>query len=121
MYNKATKGDGVVSTTGKILKHLRELKQVSMDEMVSQLKTYGVSPSKSMISRWESGKAEPSMEYARLLARYFNVSLDYLLGIDEGHNIEIKSIAAHAIDDLDEEQIKKVIEFAKFIKSQDQK
>jgi transcriptional regulator with XRE-family HTH domain len=31
-----------------------------------------------MISRWEAGKAEPSMEYARILAKYFNVSLDYL-------------------------------------------
>lgn len=109
------------TTTGKILKNLRELKQVSMDEMVVHLKSFGVSPSKSMISRWESGKAEPSMEYARVLARYFNVSLDYLLGIDEGHNIEIKSIAAHALDDLSEEQIKKVIEFAKFIKSQEEK
>jgi transcriptional regulator with XRE-family HTH domain len=68
--------------TSRILKELREKKNISMDKMANDLKKYGVSPSKSMISRWETGKAEPSMEYARVLARYFSVSLDYLLGLD---------------------------------------
>jgi transcriptional regulator with XRE-family HTH domain len=111
----------VLNVTGRILKSLRELKGVTMDEMSIQLKQYNVSPSKSMISRWEAGKAEPSMEYARILAKYFNVSLDYLLGLEseKEKDNDINVIAAHAISKLNEEQIKKVIEFAKFIKSQE--
>ena len=101
-----------------ILKALRENKGVSMDEMANQLRIYGVSPSKSMISRWENGKAEPSMEYARILSKYFNVTLDYLLGLEDAPKVEIHTIAAHALDDLTEEEQLKIIEFAKFIKSQ---
>lgn len=105
------------STTGIILKSLREAKDVSMDEMAIQLKKYDVSPSKSMISRWESGKAEPSMEYARILAKYFNVSLDFLLGLHDDGNIKIRTLAAHAIDDLTEEEQKEIIDYAKYLKS----
>ncbi|KOF56646.1 MULTISPECIES: helix-turn-helix domain-containing protein [Clostridium] len=83
----------------EILKSLREEKNISMDEMAEQLKKYGVNPSKSMISRWENGKAEPSMSYVRILAKYFNVTLDYLLGLDseEKSNKEnqINTLAAH--------------------------
>lgn len=104
------------NVTGRILKSLRESKGVTMDEMAIQLKKYEVSPSKSMISRWESGKAEPSMEYARILAKYFNVSLDYLLGLETERENDISVIAAHAMSNLTEEQIKKVLEYAKFIK-----
>lgn len=66
---------------GPILKFLREERDLSMEEMAIQLKEYDVSPSKSMISRWENGKSEPSMEYARILSSFFDVSLDYLLGL----------------------------------------
>ena len=71
-----------MKTLGEILKSLRKEKGVSMEEMIQELKKYGVSPSKSMISRWENDNAEPSMEYARILSRYFNVTLDYLLGLE---------------------------------------
>lgn len=65
------------------IRTLRLKKDISMEEMADQLKKYGVSPSKSMISRWENGKAEPSMEYARILSKYFNVSLDFLLDLTD--------------------------------------
>ncbi|MBU5486984.1 helix-turn-helix domain-containing protein [Clostridium sp. MSJ-8] len=71
-----------MKTTGTIIKELREKTGLTMDEMADRLKSYGVNPSKSMISRWENDKAEPSMEYARILARFFDISLDYLLGLD---------------------------------------
>lgn len=66
-----------------ILKSLREKKQVSMDKMCSDFKQiYGVTLAKSTISKWENGKAEPSLAYARILTKYFNVTLDYLLGLE---------------------------------------
>ncbi|MDU2683140.1 MAG: helix-turn-helix transcriptional regulator [Clostridium sp.] len=72
---------------GKLLKELREEKNVSMDKMVEDLKKlYDVNIAKSTISKWENNKADPSMEYARILIKYFNVSLDYLLGISKYKN-----------------------------------
>lgn len=108
-----------MNALGDTLKKLREERKLSMDEMANELKRYGVSPSKSMISRWENGKAEPSMEYARILAKYYNVSLDYLLGIeDKNDDHPIQLLAAHAIDELTTEEQEKLIEYAKFLKSQ---
>ena len=67
-----------------ILKGLREQKQVSMDKMCEDLNTlYDVALAKSTISKWENGKAEPSLAYARILTKYFNVTLDYLLGLEK--------------------------------------
>lgn len=72
-----------------ILKGLREQKQISMDKMCEDLNNvYDVSIAKSTISKWENGKAEPSLANARILTKYFNVTLDYLLGLekDESYN-----------------------------------
>jgi transcriptional regulator with XRE-family HTH domain len=35
------------------------------------------------ISRWEAGVQEPKISYLILLANFFNVSTDYLLGIED--------------------------------------
>ena len=70
-----------------ILKHLRDQKQVSMDKMCEDLNNlFNVSLAKSTISKWENGKAEPSLSYARILTKYFNVSLDYLLGLENRYS-----------------------------------
>lgn len=67
-----------------ILRRLREQKQVSMDKMCEDLNNiYNVALAKSTISKWENGKAEPSLAYARILTKYFNVTLDYLLGLEK--------------------------------------
>ena len=67
-----------------ILRGLREQKQVSMDKMCEDLNNiYNVALAKSTISKWENGKAEPSLAYARILTKYFNVTLDYLLGLEK--------------------------------------
>lgn len=67
-----------------ILKGLREQKQVSMDKMCEDLNClYNVTLAKSTISKWENGKAEPSLAYARILTKYFDVTLDYLLGLEK--------------------------------------
>lgn len=67
-----------------ILKGLREQKQVSMDKMCEDLNNlYDVALAKSTISKWENGRAEPSLAYARILTKYFNITLDYLLGLEK--------------------------------------
>lgn len=64
---------------------LRELRgRMSIDELVAKLNdAYDTSISKSMISRYENGQTDPKMENVRIIADYFKVSSDYLLGISD--------------------------------------
>lgn len=104
-------------TIGEILKSLRESKNLTMHEMSNQLMQYGMCPSKSTISRWESGKSEPSMEYARILSKYFMVPFDFLLDLDDSGHSNIRIIAARVIDELTDEEQVELINYAKYIKS----
>lgn len=81
---------------GNLLKQLREEKNVSMDKMIEDLKSlYSISIAKSTISKWENNKADPSMENAKVLCNYFNISLDYLLGLSKYKNKEEEELTAH--------------------------
>lgn len=70
---------------GEKLKELRKERELTLDMLVADLnQSYpDIKVNKSMISRWERGENDPSLEYARHLAMYFNVSLDYLIGLTD--------------------------------------
>ncbi|MBS4190348.1 helix-turn-helix domain-containing protein [Bacillus sp. FJAT-49705] len=69
---------------GEKLRELRNQKNLSIDELVSKLNSsYETSISKSMISRYENGQADPKMENVRVIADFFKVSSDFLLGISD--------------------------------------
>ncbi len=36
--------------------------------------------SKMAVSHWEKGNSEPSIEQLKILAKFFDVSIDYLVG-----------------------------------------
>lgn len=65
------------------MKNLNErLKEVRVEKNISQsqlAKDTGLS--QSAISFWESGERLPSIQAVIILAKYFNVSSDYLLGL----------------------------------------
>lgn len=66
---------------GKRLKELREARDLTMDMVVYDMKkTYNIEITKGNLSRWENGKNLPTLIYAAYLARYYKVSLDYLIG-----------------------------------------
>lgn len=77
-------------TTGDRLKSLRLSKEYSMEKLAEELnEKYNLKITKSMMSRWESGKSEPTNIFAAAYARYFNVKLDYILGlIDEKESLD---------------------------------
>ncbi len=63
------------------LKHTREVNKISMRKLAEDV---GVSVSN--ISFYESGKSVPSAEVVFNIAKYFNITSDYLLGLsDEPH------------------------------------
>lgn len=61
-----------------ILKSLRLEKGIGQVELAKQI---GVS--KGIISFWENGLREPSMSSLIALAQFFDVTIDYLVGLEE--------------------------------------
>ena len=70
---------------GKKLKTLRSERDLSLDMLVADMnyKYPETNINKSMLSRWENGINDPSLEYAKNIANYFDVSLDYLIGLTD--------------------------------------
>ena len=68
--------------TGDKLKQLRIEKQLSMDVLTDKLNSkFGLNLTKSMMSRWENNLSEPSSKFVAAYAKYFNVDLNYLVGL----------------------------------------
>lgn len=76
--------------------------------------------SRATIYRYENGEIENlPTTVLEPLAKVLNTTPADLMGWeDEKEEEEITTLAAHATEDLTEEEQKKVIEFVKFIKSQ---
>lgn len=71
---------------GLRIKELRLERDISMDMLVADMNARYqlVKPiNKSMVSRWESGVNEPTLDNAKYLSMYFDVSLDYLIGLTD--------------------------------------
>jgi transcriptional regulator with XRE-family HTH domain len=64
-----------------ILKQLRKSRNLSQEDVAKVLNT-----TVSTISRYETGEREPNLESLCILADFFNVSLDYLLGREQKAN-----------------------------------
>ena len=63
---------------GKKLKELREEKGFTQIQFAKEINV-----DKSTIAKYETGKILPSTSMLILLARYFKVSTDYLLGLED--------------------------------------
>lgn len=78
--------------------------------------------SKSTLQRYEAGGIKNiPLDKLRVLASALNVTPEWIMGWAEEpskEETEIRTLAAHAVGDLTEEDMKKIIEYAKFIKSQ---
>ncbi len=60
-----------------ILRELREEKGLTQLQLAEELHF-----SLSIVNKWENGKKNPSVETIKILAKFFNVTTDYLLGMD---------------------------------------
>ncbi len=57
------------------------LKELRLENNISQVEIAKLlNMSKMAISHWEKGNSEPSIEQLKILARFFDVSVDYLIG-----------------------------------------
>ena len=69
---------------GKRLKALRDDRELTLDMVVYDIHgKFDIERSKGHLSRWENGKNYPKLIYAAYLAKYYGVSLDYLMGLTD--------------------------------------
>lgn len=96
---------------GRRLKMLREEAKMSRPELALYLNT-----SLSAISQYETGSRIPSDDIKISIAKLFDVSIDFLMGISEIRNPYTFFALSKILEDLDEEEINEVTKYAIFIK-----
>ncbi len=82
---ESNEGDYVASLFSKRLKSIREENELSQYKLAKDMNI-----SRSAISSYEQGKREPDFEILQRIARYFNVTTDYLIGISAGRELNQK-------------------------------
>lgn len=77
-----------MESIGERIKHLRELKNITQTELAQIIgaKTY------TTVSKWESNDNFPKGKDIKILADYFDVTSDYLLGLNNNKRNEITYI-----------------------------
>ena len=71
---------------------LRELRLLSQVELADALHV-----SKQSISNWENGNIVPSVEMITKIARFFSVSTDYLIGLDDRKFLEVSGLSGEEL------------------------
>ena len=80
---------------GNTLKTLRLRKNMTQAQLAQKL---GLT--KSVISAYETGLRLPSYDILIHIARIYNVSTDYLLGIEQKQEIDLSDLSQEEIDAL---------------------
>lgn len=86
-YYKAMLQRRVVMILGDKLKTLRTSKKMSQKELAERI---GIA--KSVISFYESGDRSPSYDVLIKIAHIFNVSTDYLLGVEKKRTVDVSEL-----------------------------
>ena len=105
-----------IKLTGGIIMINEKLKELRKDFNISQVtlaKELGVS--KQCVSNWENDNILPSIDMLIKISKYFNVSTDYLLGLEPKKTLDVSKLSntqiAHLkllIDDLIESNLIKL-------------
>ena len=90
---------------GEKLSELRKDKGLSVIELSKE-----IGFSKSVIYFWENGQREPTANAILVLSKFFNVSTDYLLGLEDdfGSKTEKNAVKKISSEELSAEEIEMV-------------
>ena len=67
-----------MSTFGEKIKELRKMRGLTQPELAKELKV-----SNGMISNWENNVNEPGLSHIKNIAIFFDVSADFIVGINK--------------------------------------
>ncbi len=107
-------------TVGERIAKLREKRGLSQMQLAKDLKV-----ATSTLGMWETGKRGLKDDTLKMIAEYFGVSSDYLLGIDnkntffESKSKKAETVAAHIDDDVSDDEMKEILNFIDYIKQRD--
>jgi len=99
-----------------VLKQLRERENLTQEELAKRLNI-----SRSRLASYEQGQREPDLELLEVIADFFNVDLDYLLGRSTTTTQinQVTTIAAHKNnpdEEWTEEELEEIEAFKEFVK-----
>lgn len=80
-------------TVGERIAQLRKQKGITQEELAQALGT-----TRQAISKWESGKSSPDIDYAIMIGEYFNISMDYLLLGEERPTQKANGDLTHSVN-----------------------
>lgn len=78
---------------GTILKQLRKSHSLTQTQLGSQ-----VGLSKAVVSKYENGMGYPSFDVLVMIADFFGVTTDFLLGVDKSKTIDVSTLTDTQID-----------------------
>lgn len=67
---------------GENIKNLRSKKDITQEQLASFLNISNVA-----VSKWERGETYPDISLLPILAKYFDVTIDTLIGYDAAKNL----------------------------------
>lgn len=97
------------------LKTLRQSRDLTQSSLADALNI-----SRSAVGMYENGSREPDFETLELIADFFNVDIDYLLGrtTKTTYIPQPTTLAAHFEgDEFTDEEMEEIIQFAEFVKN----
>lgn len=100
-----------MSTLSEKIKMLREEASLTQSQLAEKLDI-----AVSSISQYESGDRVPSDDIKIKLASFFDVSLDFLMGLSDIRNPYVFFSLSEYFNSLTEDEIKEVLKFIIFIK-----
>ena len=97
-----------IEDIGARLKELRKEKDVSLEDVAKAIGT-----NKSILSKYERGLNDPGLKALSKLAKYFDVSLDWLFGFTEDRRPINTDDPLDGLDDVKKAEIISYIEYVK--------
>ncbi|MCM2675512.1 helix-turn-helix domain-containing protein [Alkalicoccobacillus plakortidis] len=95
---------------GDRIAHLRRGKNLTQAELADSI---GIT--RASLSHYEKNRREPDYATLKVIANFFGVTVDYLLGTIE--NEEVDTIAAHHdSDEWSEDELKEIEKFKEFVR-----
>ncbi|MBR2375867.1 MAG: helix-turn-helix transcriptional regulator [Clostridia bacterium] len=82
-------------TLNENIKYLRTQSGMNQVEFAKKM-----SVTKQCVSNWENDNVLPSIEMLVRIAKFFNVSTDYLLGIEAKETIDVQGLTADEISHI---------------------
>lgn len=95
---------------GEALKYQREIANLTQPELAKQIGT-----SQANISRWEHGEVIPNIDFCVKLAKFYEVSLNELLGLEDNFGVKEteKSLRAYDHHEITDKQTYDVLKMYK--------